>query len=342
MSPHCGINMEWRNPTKIAVLFFIATSSCFFLRFLTPPGADGYFISNLIESETFPIYYRSILTVLIHKLCYAVFNPIGISGWDAMSLSSSIAGGFACVGLMMLSKHPLFLAVNIVSGSFLVFFGHAENYAWVNAFLILSYAFFHRWMEGKYPLSYAITCYTLSCLAHMLALFYLPAILYLLWKKRSFNPLECLIPLLVFIFITLFVSLFFNVLGTDNGLDRLVPLFQKWAPNHYFTFFSVQHLNILAYFHYRASLLGIFPIPYTEMYAGFPIEIPLLLILRKRINTLFLRFMLVHVLCGLAWTTVWHPDWGYNDWDLFSQFAIPLHVLLGLLLIQKNSYEETA
>lgn len=334
--------MEWRSIKPFAVVFVIASTACFLVRGLTPPGADGYFISNLIENGAFPIYYRSILTVLIHKLCYTVLSPIGISGWDAMTVSSSVAGGLACVGLMMLSRNPIFFALNITAGSFLVFFGHAENYAWVNAFLILSYASFYWWIQEKIPLAYGISFYTLACLSHMLALFYFPAIVYVLWKKRDYNPLECLIPLLSFIFITLIISMFFTVLGTDNGFDRLVPLFQTWAPNHFFTFFSLAHFNILAYFHYRASLLAIFPIPYTEYYFGIPIELPLLLFLHKRINTLFLQFMLINVFCGLVWTSLWHPDWGYNDWDLFSQFAIPLHVLLGLLLIQQTNHEETA
>jgi len=323
-------------------IFIVGSVACYLLRFLPPPGADGYFISNLIETSPFPIYYRSVLTVLIHKWCYAVLSPLGWNGWDAMTVSSSLAGGVAIMGLSMLSRHPLFFAVNMLSGSFLVFFGHAENYAWVNAFLILSYIYFFKWMNGKSSLVYGIVFYTLACLSHKLAIFYLPAVVYLLWMKRDYHPLEWLLPLLSFLFILLLLPVFFTVLGTDNGLERLVPLLHTWSPNHFFTFFSIEHLNILAYFHYRASWLGIFPIPYIEWYLGLPIELPLLFLFRKRINTLFLKFMLIHVICGLAWTAVWHPDWGYNDWDLFSQFGIPLHVLLGLLLVQKKTNEKTA
>lgn len=334
--------MDWQTYTKRLGIFIVGSMACYLLRVLPPPGADGYFISNLIENAPFPIYYRSVFTVLIHKLCYAVLSPFGWNGWDAMTVSSSLAGGAACVGLLMLSKHPLFLVLNILSGSFLVFFGHAENYAWVNAFLILSYVYFYQWIHGKSSLVYGIIYFALACISHILAVFYIPALVYALWIKRDYHPLEWLLPLLSYLAILLLLPLFFTVLGTDNGLERLVPLFQTWSPNQFFTFFSIEHLNILAYFHYRASWLGIIPIPYTQWYLGLPIELPLLLIFRERINTLFLKFMLIHVLCGLAWTTVWHPDWGYNDWDLFSQFGIPLNVLLGLLFVQKKNHEKTA
>ncbi len=332
--------MAWQTTARHLGICMAASVVCYCLRFLPPDGADGFFISKLIEDNPFPVYYRSILTVWMHKLCYLTLSPTGFSGWDALAVSSSIAGGIAILGLLLLSKHPLFILANVLSGSFLVFYGHHENYAWVNAFLILSYACFFRWCNGELPLAYGILFYMLACLSHMLALFYAPAILFLIWKKRDYNPVEVLMPLMVFVFLILILPAFFTLLGTDNSLERLVPVFQTWAPNQFFTLFSVDHLKMLGYFHYRASFLGIVPIPGTGWFLGLPIEIPLLVLLRKRINTLFLRFMLINVICGIVWTTLWHPDWGYNDWDLFSQFGIPLHVLLGVLLTQR--YDEQA
>ena len=175
-----------------------------------------------------------------------------------------------------------------------------------------------------------MTFYMLACLAHMLALFYAPAIGYALWKHRRYHPLEALLPLLGFLAVLLSLSFAPTLLGTDVGLERLVPLFSVWAPNQFFTFFSWAHGEILFYFYRHAAFLGI------------PFELPLLFMLRKRIRTPFQRFLLIHTCCGLFWTTIWHPDWGRNDWDLFSQFAIPLHVLLGLLLCSSKNEHEPA
>jgi len=290
------------------------------LKWIPPVGADGWFMESLITGKGLPMYYRSILTVWIHKWMFLFLHPCGVSGWNAMAASSSLAGAIALQALWEMRKSWLFLAVNVFCGSFLVFIGHVENYAWVNAFLLLVIWRTQCWLEGKgraWPIG---VFFALACLSHMLALFYVPAMAYLFWKNRDYNPLEILLPLLAFISLTVGLTLSCQMLGTDNGLERLVPLFHKTPNHHRFLFFDWAHFKMLASFHQRAAFLGI------------PIELPLLFLLRKRIDSLYLRFLFVCVLCGLGWTTIWHPDWGGNDWDLFSQFAIPLHVLVGFLL----------
>ncbi|MEW6235749.1 MAG: hypothetical protein AB1656_10220 [Candidatus Omnitrophota bacterium] len=301
------------------------------LKWIPPVGADGWFMESLITEKGFPMYYRSILTVWIHKAFYIFLHPFGVSGWNALAASSSLAGAIALQALWAMRRSWLFLVVNVFCGSFLVFVGHVENYAWVNAFLLLAFWAAQRWLEGEGRAWPVGVFFALACLSHMLAIFYIPAMAYLFWRKRDYDPLEILIPLLAFIGLTIGLTLAFPMLGTDNGLERLVPLFHKTPNHHRFLFFDGAHFKMLASFHQRAAFLGI------------PIELPLLFLLRKGINSLYLRFLFVCVLCGLGWTTIWHPDWGGNDWDLFSQFAIPLHVLLGFLLTnlwKKRSKDE--
>lgn len=316
---------------QTAGIVLLLAVGLFTIRFLVPEsiennylvGADGWFISeNLVEQNPFPLYYRSLLTVLIHKGVYLLLQPFGVSGWYAVSFSSSLAGGIAIVALWNLRRHWMFIAINVLSGSFIVMIGHVENYSWVNAFLILSYWGIQRWLENKSPLWIAMLFFILACVSHMLALFYVPAFIYIVWTRRSFHPYEILVPLLMVLIPFLALNLCFQMLGTDIGLERLVPWFSRWAKNHHFTFASKEHLLILAYFHWRASWLGI------------PLELPALLWLRKRIQTPFEKFMLVNVVCGVVWTTLWHPDWGRLDWDLFSQFGVPTHILIGYLVTQ--------
>ncbi|MBD3267153.1 hypothetical protein GF373_10830 [bacterium] len=322
------------------------------LRFLTPDGADGWYISELIESDRQQFFYRSLLTVELHRLVYFLSHPFGFDGWHAVALSSSLAGAIALQALWRTSRGPLFLAINIVAGSFLVFVGHVENYAWVNAFFLLGFLWVRYWLRGEARAWPALMFYALACLSHMLALFYLPAYVYLLYKKRDWHPLEILVPMLLFAGGVLVAPLFGQILGTDNGLQRLVPWFETWARNHHFTFFSWAHWKMLAYFHQRAAMGGLIPLGFEwetlqslwyspVLYLGLPLELPLLLYFRKRINTGFLQFLFVCVICGLCWTTLWHPDWGPLDWDLFSQFAIPLHVLFGLLVSDGRTTQST-
>ncbi|MBI1387398.1 MAG: hypothetical protein GC154_03000 [bacterium] len=307
------------------------TAGLYLARGLPPVGADGPYMARLIERETVPMYYRSLLTLWIHRACYAALSPLGWDGERAMAFSSALAGAFALQALWALRPRAAFIAINVLCGSFLVFVGHIENYAWVNAFLIASYLYLQRWFEGRAPLWPAMTFFFLAALSHMLALFYAPAFVYALRKNPRFNPLEALIPLLAFISIVVTLSLCCTMQGTEIGLERLVPLLERWkAKNHWFTFFSWEHLKMLAWFHQRAAFLGV------------PIELPLLWMLRRRVQTPFQKFLVINVFCGLAWTTIWHPDWGAMDWDLFSQFAIPLHVLLGLLIVKPAGNNETS
>ncbi len=292
---------------------------------ISPYGADGWFMESLVESHAFPVYYRSILTVWIHKLFYLLFQIWEGGAWNAIACSSAFAGAIAIQVLWAIRRHWLFMLINLASGSFLVFMGHVENYAWVNLFLLLTFWSALGWLQGRQRAWPIVTFYLLACVAHMLALFYLPAMIYLFYKNRTWNPYELLAPVLGFSILMIILPLTTNVLGTDNGLERLVPWFRKWAPNHHFTFWSWDHMKMLLFFHHRAAFLGI------------PFEIPLLIVLRKRIDHLYLRFLLMHVICGFVWTTAWHPDWGQNDWDLFSQFGIPLHVLLGLILTKERN-----
>lgn len=289
-----------------------------------PVGADGPYMAALVEQSGFPMYYRSLLTLWLHEMVYRVTSVFDASGSQAIALSSSVAGAIALLGLWRLCPRVWFLLLNCLAGSFLVFCGHVENYAWVNAFLILSTLGVQRWYRGEVRLVWAMIAYALACMAHMLAIWYLPAMMWAWYSNRRFHPLEILLPILGFAGLVTGSVFLTNVGGTELGPERFVPWFETWAPNHYFTLFSPDHIEMLFYFHTHAAWLGV------------PVELPfLLLILVRYIRTRFERFLAAQVVCGLIWTTLWHPDWGAMDWDLFSQFAIPLHLLIGWLVCKR-------
>ena len=148
--------------------------------------------------------------------------------------------------------------------------------------------------------------------------------------------------------------------GTELGLQRFVPLFHKFAKNHYFTMFSGEHARILWLFGCAADIPVKAPLylltvsgvsgwedafltviddnnglPIDRL--GLPVSFLLLAIFARRIQGIYLRLLLLASAIGVAWSLVWHPDWGPMDWDLFSQYALPLHVLVGLLVIPDRS-----
>lgn len=297
-----------------AILYTIGNAGLF------PYTGDGHYTEEL-TLKGWVVLMHSSLTTLIHRLFYTLLQPFGWRAWHAISLSSAVAGGIAIQVLFALRKNPIFLPVNLFSGSFLVFAGEVESYAWVNLFLLLTFLATERFLEGKWPFwPSALFLFTAS-LFHMLALFYLPALFWILRKNKTIQPWEFALPFLGFMILAFTILLSFPHEGLDLDLSRFTPLFQINRKGQLFTFFSLAHWELLSYFHWKSSFLQI-----------LPLEIPLLIMFHKQYNTPFKQFLLLCSICGLLWTTFWHPDLGRLDWDLFSQAFIPIHVLLGLIL----------
>jgi len=287
---------------------------------ILPYTGDGHYTEELAEKDWVVLMHSS-LTTLVHKSVYTLLKPWGWKAWYAVMISSSLAGAMALQVLYAIRRHPAFLALNILSGSFLVFVGEVENYAWVNLFLLLTFLAVERFLEGRWALWPACLFFFTAALFHMLALFYLPALFWVMYQREAFRPWEFAVPFLLFILLAIGILLIFPREGPDLDLGRLVPLFQINRKGQLFTFFSSTHLELLFYFHRQAGFLRMIPASWIIMIWLF-----------RRIETPFQRYLLICSLTGLAWTTVWHPDLGRLDWDLFSQMYIPLNVLAGLLL----------
>lgn len=311
-------------------LFLLAWTAGMLLSPLRRPGGDTTEMLGYVQSDQSYFYVRSPLTLYLHRGVYHLTRPFGASAATAMALCSSAAGGVWLLALLSISRNPLFLLFNLLSGTTFLFFGHLENYSWVNALLVVYLALLRRHLEEDKPLWPAAMALYLACLFHMLAVFTLPTLMAAVWGfDRSTRRLRRKIGNDDFewVLIGLVAALFFIILGPlvafpaglDNNTQRIVPLFHNPNPvRYFFTMFSWEHLKMLGYFYLKASPLGL----------------PVLLALCWRIRTPFQRYALGATLCGLFWTSIWHPDMGRADWDLFSSFAFPLNVLCGLLLAQ--------
>jgi len=165
--------------------------------------------------------------------------------------------------------------------------------------------------------------FCLGCLFHMMLLFYLPAFLWVMKRQQRFHVLEFLLPFgaMTAAYIAINVCLPREGLFIDSS--RLVPWFEIQRKGQFFTLFSKEHIELLLYFHQKAAFLSV------------PLEIPVLILLRKRINTPIKQFLMICSMIGLLWTTFWHPDLGKLDWDLFSQMYIATHVLMGIILCEE-------
>lgn len=281
-----------------------------------PFSGDSPHMADLAERGW--VTMHSSLTSVIHMSVYRLAAPFGFDGWQALSLSSALAGAMALQVLFAMRRHPLFLIANVCAGSFLVFVGEVENYAWVNLFLLTACLHLRRYLEDGAPLWPAGAAYCLAAYAHMLALFYLPAFLWAM-RRRRFSGYEFIVPFFAYLALHTLTILAFERDGIELSLTRLVPVGETHRGDQWFTFFSVEHLEMKLYFHFFAGIFGL------------PLAWPIVIALHRRIVSDYYRFLLICSLIGLAWTTLWHPDWNWKDWDLFSQPLIMLHLLAGNL-----------
>ena len=315
------------------LIFIIATSFFFFFREYRRPGADSGEIVLFARAPRLMYYYRSPLTVFLHQIAFKMLSPFGMKVEDVISLLSSIAGGLFVLVLLSFSRSFIFLLFNLFAGVMFIFLGHIEHYAWVNMTLAFYFLLSKKYVVEQFSIVILAVVFCIACLFHMLAVFYFPTLLYLFLSPRKKNGKICLslpskketekfiIVLIVFLLLLTFIPLVMQTRGLDNNMKRLVPLFKNPDPKrYYFTMFSIEHFKLLFYFYLMASPLGFL----------------LLVMLIRRIRTPFHKYMLLAVGCGVFWEFIWHPDMGRLDWDLFSNFAIPLNILVGILLVDKN------
>jgi len=324
-----GVPQRWRLRVALLIVAVVATFVLFGLREHRRPGGDTDFAQE-IAAEPFDVFYvRSPLTIYLHQAAYHfIFKPLGLTPADAVGFCSSVAGGLFVATLVAISQHWLFLLFNLSAPLMLIFCGHVEHYAWVNALLTVSFLAVKRHLETQRPLWPAVALALLAASSHMLAVFYAPAFLYLTaarhptrrrWDWRlSLRDREISL-ILVIVWAVWFCGsqLVFRVGGLDNGLQRLVPLrLPDEEARHLFSLFSWAHLKMWLLFHWKSSPLGL----------------GALILLGWTIRTRFEKFLLLATACGFFWTWMWHPDRAERDWDLFANLALPLNLLVGLLL----------
>lgn len=309
------------NITSRALITTFLTVVLYQIGSYLPYSGDGRYVVQLVE-EGLQILMHSVLTTLIHKFFFFVLNPFGFDELKSIMVSSALAGAIALQVLWAIRPHPVFIFVNVCAGSFLVFAGMVEHYAWVNCCFLASFYWMEKYIKNESSLYPALSFLFLGCFFHMMLLFYLPAYFWVMKKYQRFQAWEFLVPFCSLVVLFISCLLFFPPEGLFIDSSRLVPWFEIQRKGQHFTLFSSAHLELLFFFHLKGAFLGI------------PLEIPVLILLWRYIDTPFNAFLLICSAIGLIWTTFWHPDLGKLDWDLFSQMYIAQHVLLGIIFCE--------
>lgn len=209
----------------------VLTVVLFHLGRLQSYGGDGAYIARLAGTD-WTIIYHLYLTSIMHRVVYLIASPFSFSAWECVSISSSVAGALAVQVLVAYSRNPLFLMPNLCAGSFLVFVGQVEAYAWVNLFLLLTFIEAQRTLEQGAPVWRLLACWSLAASFHLLALFYLLPVMWVLRKRQPFSAWQFGVPLGLFLLCYFVASQAMPSTGFEMDMRRFVPLTEPTRPDH--------------------------------------------------------------------------------------------------------------
>lgn len=297
---------------------------------------DGYSFRSYIGSGEFPSIDGQLALMagdlVTHWLIYrAAIMPFGGSVELAYSLVSACAGVAALAAIWSIGRSVfpkdrgarwMIVAAGSTSGMAVLWFGHVEAYSLVGAALIGSLACLVR--GQTWP---AWGLWLLGCAFHLLALAFLPVLIWVTWGRKivaSLSPLKGVV-----LFLIGFAA--WGVAGTVISSFRpgiFVPLVST-ADSSY-TAFSAAHLADAANLLLLAAPLGLIGIlrwALTSPSARAAGQID------EAVSTL-----------AVAAASLWYFSFwvdpligAFRDWDLIGAYGIPLSLLGGMLLLRGNS-----
>ncbi|MCG3197663.1 MAG: hypothetical protein GHCLOJNM_02152 [bacterium] len=265
-------------------------------------------------------FMRAPLVIVVNKLLWMALKDFGWSTWDAIALSSSIAGGVFAWGLFRITRSPWVWGVCLLSKGVLVFVGHVENYAWPYALSIWCFALLKESLEEGRPLLPVWLLAGVSTLFHPMVLMIWPG---LFWGARPWNR-RWLSEALLALTVTILIFDFFLVIGNVFGFFRLswiVSLSDSEGTLCPYGILSWEHLELILGFHLWT----------------LPIGLPLLLLFGHRIRQGWKGGLLVTAGITFLWSLVWCPSMGVADWDLFAWPALFINLAGGLAWVEKTT-----
>ena len=332
----------------MTLAFFGGAVTFYLLRGLRLEGGDTEIflspIHNYLWKDSLVYYVREPLAhFIVHRL-YLLTHDHQV----AYAISSSVSGGFYLSLLCFISRHPLFLAVNLLTMTTMNFVGHMENYAPLMVALGLYFMLLARALEphsGVRPV-HVVLAFALSYFCHKLTLFFSPAMIWLIvarrdgcWVRRSWQgrPWEgCLLVLICMAIL--------DIAPGVISVFRLLPIDLMYVgPNErYIDWLTPPTRAIAAALHDSSVSGSVFLFTLGEpkhwlfffsfLLMGAPLGLPILFVLRRRIRTDAARALLTAAACGIVWIFFWHPRREWLDWDLFSLAGVPINLLAGALI----------
>jgi hypothetical protein len=231
--------------------------------------------------------------------------------------------------LFKTSVHKLLFFLFIISGGYvLVFFGYLEIYALPTLFIILFLLTGILALQNKIHFFFPIVAYALAISFHGFSLIFLPALLYILYKKTPLSKLSLqIIPRWIFLIAGMLAIASFYVLGPLFKFSFFLPLSDE-LNNKRMLLFSEAHIWEFL----NAVILGGGG-SFVLLLLIFPV-----VMLKKDKNDSISNFLLLATFFSIGFIFILDAMRGSGDWDLFAIALIPANVLVPWFLLKGQDF----
>jgi tetratricopeptide (TPR) repeat protein len=296
---------------------------------------DGYSFSSYLEGGKFPAIGGQLAfmagDLVLHWLVYStVVMPFGGSVETSYAIVSAAAGIATLAAIVAIARklYPknrgarwTLIAAGCSSGTAVLWFGHVEAYSLVGAALMWSLACLLLERRGL-----AWGLWILACALHLLAVAFLPALIWTTWGQKILSPLTKRKTFILF----LIGFLGWGLAGVVFSLVKpgiFVPLLR--TQDSTYTAFSVAHLSDAINLLFFAAPLGLIGIAAwlfsSTQNRNVTREDEVLSILLVASASLWYFSFWVDPLIG-----------AFRDWDLIGAFGIPLSILGAVILLRNG------
>ncbi len=296
---------------------------------------DGYSFRSYFASGALPPISGNLALMsgdlIVHWLVYrAAVMPLGGTVEIAYAIVNALAGVASVAAIAFIARliYPkdrgarwTIIAAGFSSGMAVLWFGHVEAYSLVGAALLWSIAFLIR---GR--TTWAWGAWVVACLLHLLAVAYLPVLVWAMWGRRviaSFTPKRTFWLFLLgfvawglagMVFSMIEPGIFVPVTGTEDSS---------------YTAFSLAHLSDAANLLLFAAPLGL-----------LGIIVWLARVTPSRGGSDDGAITMLAVASASLWYFSFWVDpliGAFRDWDLIGVYGIPFSILGVVLLLRRTS-----
>ncbi|MBM4373400.1 MAG: hypothetical protein FJ098_17215, partial [Deltaproteobacteria bacterium] len=316
-----------RRATAVGMVAMAGASWALRTRFYSSDSiAFGPYFEYFVPRQGFYLRHDEIWEFVLHSVAWRITHAwFDWTVLQAYQVVNCLAAGLAVPLLALVAREhaptrPLtFIALAITGGWIQLYFGDPENYTLTSLWLLLYFLLSARHLRGHTPLVAPAAALAGAMTFHMLSAFLLPALGWMALRRlRARQWAEVRLAFLVAVFIVFITVFLFHFLGVPA--EHLIKKsFVGGFGGHQYGVM----INRLSW-NYHSQVLQLMLL----LCPLLPLLVPLLLFRRIPGDAISVHLAISAVMM-LLFIVFWRSIIGlYNDWNLFSAFALPFTLLI--------------